>query len=46
MYNLQHSIGHEPKFVNECIDVFVVIEDRVCDDVLHRLIESFHTIAL
>lgn len=47
MYNPQHIIGHEPKFLgpNEYIDAVVVLEARVCDDVLHRLVESFHTIA-
>lgn len=45
MYNPQHNIGHEPKFVNECIDAVVVLEARVCDGVLHRLVESFLTIA-
>lgn len=45
MYNPQHNIGHEPKFVNECIDAVVVLEARVCDGVLHRLVKSFHTIA-
>lgn len=45
MYNPQHNIGHEPIFVNECIDAVVVLEARVSDDVLHRLVESCHTIA-
>lgn len=45
MHSPQHNIGHEPKFVNECIDAVAILEARVCDDVLHRLVESFHTIA-
>lgn len=45
MHSPQHNIGHEPKFVNECIDAVVVLEARVCADVLHRLVESFLTIA-
>lgn len=45
MYNPQHNIDHEPKFVCECIDAVVVLEARVCEDVLHRLLESFYTIA-
>lgn len=45
MYNPQHNIGHEPKFLGpkEYVDTVVVLEARVCDDVLHRLVESFHT---
>lgn len=45
MYNSQNNIDHEPKFVYECIDAVVVLEARVCDNVLHRLVGSFHTIA-